>query len=258
MKYWLILIAVILLPDIVLGTDYRTGLYSYVTPFNVSRRYYEQKDTAYLLEGQSYTVPFYLYLPNVVSGTREITIDYMPEYLSDKMTFNIDGGNFRLDWYAGLYSNATFRTIMYNGSYKSSWEYDNPEREFWLGDFSFINELQPGDSLVYTVYVHAIKDSGANHHFYHTRKIVCKSAVITGIDDNPEMKKAMSAFPNPCQNNLTINSQQYSIVSLVDMSGRVLKEIELNPGNNQIDVSGLNSGMYFLRDGEETVKIVKR
>jgi hypothetical protein len=147
---------------------------------------------------------------------------------------------------------------MYNGTYESSWEYDNPEREFWLGDFSFINELQPGDSLVYTVYVNAIKDSGANHHFYHTRKIICKSAMVTGVSNYPEMKVGIAVFPNPCQNDLTIKSQEHGFVSLVDMSGRVLQEIELNPGNNQIDISRFNSGMYFLRGGEETVKIIKK
>lgn len=258
MKYLFILVAVFLLPDIALGTDYRTGIVWFTTQHSVSRHYYEERDTIYLEEGALYKAPFYLYLPDVISGVREIRIDYMPEYLNDDMSFNADGGGFRLDWYSGFYTDAVINTRVYKDSFRSNWQYVNKETFFWLGDFSFTNSLKAGDSLVYTVTVNAIRSTGANHHFYHTRKIICKSAVVTDIEDYSSKDLKVTAFPNPCQGMLTIRSQDYYLAKFVDMSGRLLKQIELNPGENMIDISNFKPGIYFLKLNDETLKIVKK
>lgn len=258
MKYLLIFLVVLLFPDIVLGTDYRAGICWYATPFPVSRKYYEIKDTLYLNPDESYKAEFYLYLPNVVSGKRSITIDYAPDYLNNHMAFNTGSNGFRLDWYSGFYSDAKVRTTVSDSSYNSSWEYQNSDYEFWLGDFSFTNQLKPGDSLVYTVYVNALRTNGANHHFYHTRKIVCKSAVTTETVNHLARDFTLSVFPNPCQDLLTIKSWDYSVVKFIDISGRVLQEFELNPGENRVDVSSFKSGIYFLNFDGKTVKIIKQ
>jgi hypothetical protein len=73
-----------------------------------------------------------------------------------------------------------------------------------------------------------------------------------------ERTYGLMVFPNPCKNQLTVISAQNSIAYLVNISGKVLNSIKLEPGNNELDVSSLQSGIYFVRIGSEVIKIVKQ
>lgn len=97
---------------------------------------------------------------------------------------------------------------------------------------------------------------------------------IIGIDtfsvDRPTagvsefFKNNFSVYPNPASNVINLSSATTTInaVQLTDINGRIVKSMNLsNVAEAQIDISDLNSGMYFLKIksdlGEGTTKIMK-
>lgn len=74
--------------------------------------------------------------------------------------------------------------------------------------------------------------------------------------------KDLTIFPNPAQNKLIIHStsDDFGAVSISDINGRVVNSLK-NIVSNEIDVSGLQSGMYFLNiqssEGKVTKKFIK-
>ena len=65
-------------------------------------------------------------------------------------------------------------------------------------------------------------------------------------------------YPNPTRDVLFINNVVSSneVVTVFDMTGRVVKNVFLN-AQNQIDVSELKSGVYFLSLNKERYKFIK-
>jgi hypothetical protein len=67
-----------------------------------------------------------------------------------------------------------------------------------------------------------------------------------------------TVFPNPCKDILTIKSDKYEIVYLFDLTGKMIKSIALERGENQVTISDLYPGLYFLKTKENTIKIIKQ
>jgi len=79
---------------------------------------------------------------------------------------------------------------------------------------------------------------------------------------NPFVTEAqLSVFPNPCKDNLRLNSAKtFASYLITNLAGQIVQENKIN--SNQIDVSYLKSGIYLLslsdKDGIlSTVKIIK-
>ncbi|MDN3693086.1 T9SS type A sorting domain-containing protein [Chryseobacterium tructae] len=66
------------------------------------------------------------------------------------------------------------------------------------------------------------------------------------------------AYPNPTTGVITIESAANENVYLYDISGRVLKNIILNKGNNRINLTEYPSGNYLLKGSTVFTKIVKK
>lgn len=58
-----------------------------------------------------------------------------------------------------------------------------------------------------------------------------------------------SIFPNPASNNFTINLEKFknTKANLIDIYGRVVKQISLTQANTIVNVSDLKTGMYFVQ-----------
>ncbi len=73
-------------------------------------------------------------------------------------------------------------------------------------------------------------------------------------------KKSVSPlkiYPNPADDLIKIENAAGHIM-IFDINGKKVKDLRLSEGNNEIDISGLKSGMYFITDGAKTAKIVKK
>ena len=66
-------------------------------------------------------------------------------------------------------------------------------------------------------------------------------------------------FPNPATTSFTISGVSASILGekaiLTDLSGKIVMEFQINDLNQQVNVSRLKSGVYFLQIGKSTEKI---
>lgn len=86
----------------------------------------------------------------------------------------------------------------------------------------------------------------------------------SNLSVNEFEKVNITVFPNPVQNNLTINSKiNINAVSIYNSTGRLIYEnFSFNNENNQLDLSEYQSGIYFLRvtsgNFSQTLKVIKQ
>ena len=125
----------------------------------------------------------------------------------------------------------------------------------------------PGLGMVST----PIIEVGENEDVIGTNYTITNSGIkVTeqvGID-NFETNSGISVYPNPTTGQLTIrtvvetwHAPSPQNIQIYDISGRVVDgwTYAIRPNNNEftIDISHLQQGMYYLRVGNETVKIIK-
>lgn len=59
-------------------------------------------------------------------------------------------------------------------------------------------------------------------------------------------------YPNPSQGEFTINSMRYTKANLYNSSGRLLKVMTLQTGENKVYFTDLNPGLYYLCSGNKS------
>ena len=78
-----------------------------------------------------------------------------------------------------------------------------------------------------------------------------------GINQNA--KNTLSVYPNPSANVIYVDGIDFNtstVATIVDLQGKLIKSIELN-GNNAIDISDLNQGVYLVKVANQVSRIVK-
>ncbi|MEN8225439.1 MAG: T9SS type A sorting domain-containing protein [Bacteroidota bacterium] len=68
----------------------------------------------------------------------------------------------------------------------------------------------------------------------------------TGIEDEIALNN-VSMYPNPASSILTITEAQGSTVDIINITGQIVKSVIIEGEISTIDVSLLNSGIYFVR-----------
>ncbi|WP_417266134.1 T9SS type A sorting domain-containing protein [Brumimicrobium sp.] len=85
----------------------------------------------------------------------------------------------------------------------------------------------------------------------------CYMISTVGIED--EELVSISVYPNPTQGQITVDGiQQNQTYRILNINGKLLKEGEFVAGQNQVDITTFAKGMYMLKVGEETFRIVKQ
>ena len=70
-----------------------------------------------------------------------------------------------------------------------------------------------------------------------------------------QQEEALRVYPNPVENVLNVKAD--GRVMVCDVTGRVVKEAE-SCGSVQLDLGSLPAGVYFVRNGGKSVKIIKQ
>lgn len=65
-----------------------------------------------------------------------------------------------------------------------------------------------------------------------------------------------SLFPNPTKGELTIEVEENTNYSILDMTGKIVLSGNLYIGTNKLDVKGLSKGVYMLHIGEQQTKLM--
>lgn len=104
------------------------------------------------------------------------------------------------------------------------------------------NNQNSGDSLVKGTLV--INESATNG--------------ITSLSNNKELK----LFPNPANNLINLYMPENAEIMIINMSGKMVFQQNVNIGLNNIDISNLPSGIYFVKMQSKTtneiLKFVKQ
>lgn len=90
-----------------------------------------------------------------------------------------------------------------------------------------------------------------------TKDINIKSTTKTasGIDSNEVI---CSVYPNPFNEYITINSDKEGHAYIYSIAGTIMKSINIREGNNTIDLSNLQAGIYTIRINNYVQKIIKK
>mgnify|MGYP001032101045 CR=1 FL=1 len=105
---------------------------------------------------------------------------------------------------------------------------------------------------------------GADHPGLRAFVVFERSTTYTSVKESDVLTSALSTlnvYPVPAdkQLNIELNNEQNQTVQICDLAGRVILQQRLNSGLNALDISELNSGVYFviLPETGETVKWIK-
>jgi len=91
----------------------------------------------------------------------------------------------------------------------------------------------------------------------HTWKSINEVNCDVSIQGTPEIN--FTIFPNPANDKLTIHhSKEIGNIGLYDLSGRLIRSYTVSDTNTVLDISDLDSGVYFLTVDGKTVKFIKK
>ena len=85
-------------------------------------------------------------------------------------------------------------------------------------------------------------------------------SILSGIETT-NLQSEIRIFPNPANEILTISLPENASTTdciLVDNAGKEVKRFTISGGENQVDISVLESGIYILQIGDQIKKITKQ
>ncbi len=75
--------------------------------------------------------------------------------------------------------------------------------------------------------------------------LIIHNELIAGLEETEDADIAV--YPNPARTTLTVEANEtIRQIRLLDVSGQVIKLIEVNALNHNINVEDLNTGIYFV------------
>ncbi len=80
--------------------------------------------------------------------------------------------------------------------------------------------------------------------------------INVGITEISEFNR-FTVFPNPVSSgSITINSIEKADYALIDLTGKLLQSGDLSAGENRIPLEPISAGVYFVRVGNQSKKII--
>jgi hypothetical protein len=131
------------------------------------------------------------------------------------------------------------RKEIYAGSISSS-NTDIQKLDFQISNTDLLNESY--DCLDIAIQ----NDCNAENCYFY----ICQ---ILNRDGNSTLSD-LSIYPNPASENITISSEVAFKTDIIDINGQTVKIVNIEMGSNSIDLSGLHTGVYFIRDNENQYK----
>lgn len=125
--------------------------------------------------------------------------------------------------------------------------------------FNWTNGLPPTSSqtgLIAGIYCYTVTDANA------CTNTGCDSVLTSGtvgIQSRDVDEFILSIFPNPSNGLLSIELKSIAkntLVQVLDLNGKVILEIEATSNYLNLDLTGYSNGIYFLKAGAETKKLI--
>jgi len=194
------------------------------------------------------------------------------EYNTTSYTIKIFEG-IDLQWYnqgLHLYEYASCGEVVYTQDYTASgdgWQtvaldtaYVIPEGEFWIGvQMHGMGTMALGGASQAVEGQYFFSDM-YNYNWYWSLPVIFNSSMwqdelyslalavyveeVTAVDDNAEVKVAV--YPNPASNQVCVDANGLERIDIMDLSGRVVRQLAVTGNCVSLNLSDLSSGLYFL------------
>ncbi len=84
-----------------------------------------------------------------------------------------------------------------------------------------------------------------------------KTSPTTGVTENNLASARVDLFPNPAKNNITISTEiTNGVIEILDVTGKIVATTRINSSNTNLNISNLNSSIYFYNVKDATGTIV--
>ncbi|NJX15809.1 T9SS type A sorting domain-containing protein [Tamlana crocina] len=87
-------------------------------------------------------------------------------------------------------------------------------------------------------------------------KVSYEASTLTIAEENDQT--ATTLYPNPTKDRIHINTLQKALYKLTNINGQILVKGVLHGGNNTIDISHFQDGMYFLNINSNLGNVIKK
>lgn len=81
--------------------------------------------------------------------------------------------------------------------------------------------------------------------------LICYQNLFTGILTYALQEQQSSLFPNPNNGNFTLRLKNKAVISIYNLQGKEMKSEIFEAGDQTLDISGYESGLYFVRIAEK-------
>ncbi len=122
-----------------------------------------------------------------------------------------------------------------SGSDQKAWTFKWTAPSSGTGDVSFYAAGNASDNM----------SNATGDNIYVAKAVVNEIGADTSTTAIIEKKKSgISIYPNPAQSNVWIDLEHSETLSIINLSGKVVKKIEASPGKNKVDITDLDFGVY--------------
>jgi len=93
---------------------------------------------------------------------------------------------------------------------------------------------------------------------------IIKYTGTTGIDETNPLSESLEVYPNPANDQITLQVNSYllgSTYTLTDLAGRTIQTGQINSVKTEISISELTPGMYLLNhtgQNHQPIKVMKK
>jgi hypothetical protein len=157
-------------------------------------------------------------------------------------------------------------SFYYKVSSESGWDklffkIDGNQKNEWSGEVDWTQvsyTLTPGTHELRWEYTKDSSMSSGSDCAWIDNVVFPPSTIITDVKEVVERQSVM-VYPNPANDVLNIDlGEEMSDVVIYNSLGQEVRRIEMVSGTIQVDMEGLNAGMYFVKTNGEITKVIKK
>lgn len=83
------------------------------------------------------------------------------------------------------------------------------------------------------------------------------SNIVLGTSETKSTQKNLTLYPNPTNGPLSIKAETNSQAQVYSTDGKILKTVQIQKGLNDLNISELPKGVYFIKTATESTKVIK-
>jgi len=125
--------------------------------------------------------------------------------------------------------------------------------------FESIGDVESSNTNVVTHYSYIDKNQPIGDNYYRIKQVDWSGdfAYSNIVRESSGTMNIFKVHPNPFKSVITVNVINTCTISILDNYGRSIRQIELVPGANKINLSKLDRGLYIICSEEKVFRIIK-